>query len=308
MTSDEIRERFLSYFEERGHRRLPSAPLVPRNDPSTLLISAGMHPLKPYFLGLDEPPAKRLTTCQKSFRTVDIDNIGRTYRHLTFFEMLGNFSIGDYFKQGAVEYRVGVLARGLRLRPRADLGHGLRGRRRARPRPRRGGDRGVAVGRRAARADRPAGARGQLLAGRPDRPVRSLQRALPRPRARVRLARRAARVRRRALPRVLEPRVHAVRPGARGRPDAAAGEEHRHRPRPQPARGDHAGHDIGLRDRPDPAARHAGRGAVGAHATASRSRPTARCASSPTTRAGCRSSSPTASCRPTRSAATCCAG
>jgi alanyl-tRNA synthetase len=104
VTSDEIRERFLSYFAERGHAILPSAPLVPRNDPSTLLISAGMHPLKPYFLGAEQPPADRLTTCQKCFRTVDIDNIGRTYRHLTFFEMLGNFSIGDYFKRGAVEF------------------------------------------------------------------------------------------------------------------------------------------------------------------------------------------------------------
>jgi alanyl-tRNA synthetase len=104
MTSDEIRERYLSFFEERDHLRLPSAPLVPRNDPSTLLISAGMHPLKPYFAGLEKPPHPRLASCQRSFRTVDIENVGRTYRHLTFFEMLGNFSIGDYFKQEAVEW------------------------------------------------------------------------------------------------------------------------------------------------------------------------------------------------------------
>jgi alanyl-tRNA synthetase len=104
MSSDEIRERFLSFFAERGHLRLPSAPLVPRNDPSTLLISAGMHPLKPYFRGEEAPPSDRLTSCQRSFRTVDIEVVGRTLRHLTFFEMLGNFSIGDYFKQQAVEY------------------------------------------------------------------------------------------------------------------------------------------------------------------------------------------------------------
>ncbi|MEA2295000.1 MAG: alanyl-tRNA synthetase, partial [Solirubrobacteraceae bacterium] len=91
MTSDEIRETFLSFFEKNDHKRLSSAPLVPASyDPSVLLTTAGMHPLKPYFMGLEDPPYPRLTSCQKCFRTGDIDIIGTTTRHLTFFEMLGN--------------------------------------------------------------------------------------------------------------------------------------------------------------------------------------------------------------------------
>ena len=101
---NELREMFLSFFESKGHLRLPSFSLIPQNDASLLLINSGMAPMKPYFTGEVEPPRRRVCTCQKCIRTGDIENIGKTARHGTYFEMLGNFSFGDYFKNESLQW------------------------------------------------------------------------------------------------------------------------------------------------------------------------------------------------------------
>ncbi len=118
MSSDEIRQTYIDFFVERGHRRLDSSSLIPaERDPSVLFTIAGMVPLKPYFLGTDRPPHPRITTCQKTFRTADIDIIGTTTRHITFFEMLGNFSLGDYFKEQATRFAWDLSVDGFGLPP-----------------------------------------------------------------------------------------------------------------------------------------------------------------------------------------------
>lgn len=114
---NEIRERYLSFFESKGHLRLKSFSLVPHNDKSLLLINSGMAPMKSYFTGDEIPPRKRVTTCQKCIRTPDIDNVGKTARHGTFFEMMGNFSFGDYFKPEVIPWAWEFITKNLEIDP-----------------------------------------------------------------------------------------------------------------------------------------------------------------------------------------------
>ena len=253
METAEIRRRFLAHFENAGHTVVPSAPLV-FDDPNLLFVNAGMVPFKPYFLQQETPPFDRAVSVQKCVRTLDIEEVGKTTRHGTFFQMNGNFSFGDYFKEGAIEHAWNLVTGSL-----DDGGYGfdpdavwvtvLEGddearqiwQRRHRP------------ARRAHPEPRPAR---QLLAHGRARPRRPLQRDLRRPRAGVRPRRRPGR-RRGPVPGDLEPRVHAggdhQRPGQgrlRGR-RAAAQPEHRHRHGPGAGRLPAAGQEQHVRDRRD---------------------------------------------------------
>ncbi len=152
MQTLEIQRRFLEYFQRNGHTVVPSASLISQ-DPTVLFTIAGMAPFKPYFLGQQTPPWPRATSVQKVLRTLDIENVGQTTRHCTFFQMAGNFSFGDYFKAGAITHAWTLITGSVQrrrpgVRPGADLGHRL-------PQGRRG-DRAVARHRRPARRAHPA--------------------------------------------------------------------------------------------------------------------------------------------------------
>ena len=260
MSADELRDSFRGFFAAKGHTPVASASLIP-HDPTVLFNVAGMVPFKSYFVGDEQPPYQRAVSSQKCARAGgkhnDLDDVGRTKRHLVFFEMLGNFSFGDYFKESAIpwswelvtgQHRVGRV--GIRRRPH--LGHRARVRRRGR------GD--LARDRRCADGPHPApGRQGQLLADGRHRPLRTVQRTAHRSRARLRTGGWAARrPGRRSVHGVLEPRVHAVRPGLRRHPHAAAEAVDRHRCGPRTDPGARAGRRLRVGDRPHAAAHRRG--------------------------------------------------
>ena len=178
MTTNELREAFQRFYEERGHLRVPGHSLIPpAEDLSTLFISAGMQQFKPYFLRTKEPPSPRVVSIQPCLRAggkdTDLEEVGRTERHCSFFEMMGNFSFGDYYKDEAVDFAWDWVTEHARARAGAALGDGARGRPGARPRRGRGGDRVRGCARESRRSESSA-RQGQLLAvgrGRPVRPV-----------------------------------------------------------------------------------------------------------------------------------------
>ena len=266
MKAQQIRDTYLSFFAERGHKIVPSASLVPSVlDPTVLLTTAGMQPFKPYFLGQETPPAPRLTDVQKCFRTTDIEEVGNTARHLTFFEMLGNWSFGDYFKAESIPWGWELATEGFGMDPEKIWVTVF------------GGDEELGLGPDTEaieiweRAGVPAerivqlGREDNFWQGGPTGPCGPCSELYVDRGARLRRRGRPPRRRHRALPRVLEPRLHVLRP-ARGRlADRAADEEHRHRHGPRPDGGDPPGRPLGLRRRPRAAADRPRRGALRPH-------------------------------------------
>ena len=252
MRTHEIRRRYLDYFTARGHVQLPSGSLVPPDwDTSVLITTAGMQPLKRYFLGVEQPPAPRATSVQKCFRTGDIDEVGNTARHLTFFEMMGNFSFGEYFKQYAIEcaWDLSIREDGFALDPSRIWASVYEGDERVDPDEEAialwmahtgvPGDRIVRLGGDNFWQAGPTGPCGPCSELYYDRGSGARLRP-PRVRSRLRV---------RPLPRVLEPGVPAVQHARGRRPRAAARAQRRHRLRPGARGRPDRGRALRLRDR-----------------------------------------------------------